>query len=179
MGGQYKNIDGEMFGNYKIIGDTGKRTSKGAIVIARNIETGEIYEGPSQLFRSGEITGYRKSEKIKSNIQKLNKSRVKNGIHDSYFRNSIRTNNKTGYKNVFYSENHKKWRISINFKNKKHTKTFADFKDAILYVNEFYLININPFIDNEDKIEKISEHEIIINDYVLEKQKLINQKGEF
>ncbi|PTK58843.1 hypothetical protein, partial [Staphylococcus haemolyticus] len=95
MGGYYKNIDGEVFGNYQIIGDTGKRDKKGAIVIARNIETGELYEGSSQLFRSGEITGYRKSNKIKSNIRNLNESRVKNGIHDSYFKNSIRTNNKT------------------------------------------------------------------------------------
>lgn len=180
MGGHYKNIDGEVFGNYQIIGDTGKRDKKGAIVIARNIETGELYEGSSQLFRSGEITGYRKSNKIKSNIRNLNESRVKNGIHDSYFKNSIRTNNKTGYKNIFFSKNHKKWRMSINFNNKKITKTFDDFKDAVLHVNEFYLKNINPFIENtEDKIERITKDEIIINDYVKEKQKLINQKGEF
>lgn len=180
MGGHYKNIDGEVFGNYQIIGDTGKRNKKGAIVIARNVETGELYEGTSQLFRSGEITGYRKSEKIKSHVRELNESRIKNGIHDSYFKNSIRTNNKTGYKNVFYSENHKKWRISINFNNKKHTKTFNDFNDAVLYINEYYLNNINPLIKSkEDKIKKITKDEIVMNDYVLEKQKIINQKGEF
>lgn len=56
-----KNIEGEKYGEFTIIGDTGKRTGIGhKIVIARG-EDGEIVEAPAYQIKSGNICGKRKN----------------------------------------------------------------------------------------------------------------------
>lgn len=62
-----EDLSGKQFGYLKIIGDTGKRGENDGckILIARNIETGELVENSSRYFKNGEFTGYIGSEKHK------------------------------------------------------------------------------------------------------------------
>ena len=70
-----EDLSGKQFGYLKIIGDTGKRGENDGckILIARNIETGELVENSSRYFKNGEFTGYIGSEKHKKESgKKLN-----------------------------------------------------------------------------------------------------------
>lgn len=62
-----EDLSGKQFGYLKIIGDTGKRGENDGckILIARNIETGELVENSSRYFKNGEFTGYIGSKKHK------------------------------------------------------------------------------------------------------------------
>ena len=144
MGGHYKNIDGEVFGNYQIIGDTGKRDKKNNVVlIARNTQNGSLIEGSSWSFRKGRISGYRN---LSGPQRKRNKLK----------------NNKTGYQNIYFNSQSNRWEVCLIYKNKKHRKQFKKFKDAVIYNNKANSKN----------------EEILVNDYVKDKQKIIDNSIE-
>lgn len=169
--GRYKNIDGKVYGRYQIIGDTGKRDKKNnAILIARHIDTGELYEGSGYLFRNGSITGYRESPKQKIFMK---------SIHTKHFgsiKNSQRVDNATGYKNVKFNNQNKRWEVDILFDGKRYRKNFKDFENAVIYSIDFKIKNYNPFIlDTKKKFKNIKKEEIILNDYVKNKQKIIDE----
>ena len=162
MGRQYKSIDGEVFGNYQIVGDTGKRSKNGdVIVIAKNIFTGNYLEGLSINFKKGRISG-----NIKSND---------NGTRDLNNNTLLYENNLTGYRNIGFREDRKVWTVSINIKDSNFYKEFKNFKEAVKFSIDIKIKIINPYIKNdEDKFKKIKEENIVLNDYVKEKQQIID-----
>ncbi|MDK4214530.1 hypothetical protein QJ528_10690 [Staphylococcus warneri] len=172
-----EDLSGKQFGDFKIIGDTGKRDKKGqAIVIARHIETGKLFESVSTRFRNNTITGYIGSSRHKKQQMEVLKERKKSGIHDSFYSNS--KSNLTGYKNVSYSKSNVCWQVNITFNNKQYHKKFRDFYKAVMYVNNFKIKYVNPLIEDEElKFISITENDIYVNDYVKTKQEIIDEKN--
>lgn len=181
--GFHKDISGQRYGRYEIIGDTGKRDkNRGVIVIARNIETGELHEGLASNFKKGRHTGYMGSTQHSevalknyiNNKEKMRASKFRNGFHSNNLEAVNFSDNITGYRNIFFNNNTYRWYVGIVFKKQKYTKTFVDFEDAVIFVNDFKIKNINPLIVNEkEKFRKIERENIVKNDYVIEKQELI------
>lgn len=67
---EYKNIDGQIFGDYQVIGDTGKRSNKGeAIVICRNLRTGKIFETIASRIRNGDVSGEQYKKTLEDKIR--------------------------------------------------------------------------------------------------------------
>lgn len=157
MGG-WTDYSGKIYGLWKVIGDTGQRNRNGGqIVIARHIGTQEIVERPVKYFVSGGMTGY------------------PNDV-SSFVRESSNPKNKTGYRSVIFDEQKTRWQVSIKYKGRIIRKFFRIFEDAVLYVNNFYVNEINPLIyDEKDKIQKIYHEKIKRNLYVTEKQKEIDE----
>lgn len=178
---EYKNIDGRNFGDFQVIGDTGKRSNKGeAIVICRNLRNNKIYETNATSLRRGHTTGYVGSSKHKEIMKARNKNANQNGVHELHINHQNYSTNKTGYRNISYYKSKKCWMFSITVNGKRFQKYFNDFKDAVIYSVDFKIEKFNKqILKPEDKYKDIKRKEIIINDYVKEKQKLINQKGEF
>ena len=178
---EYKNIDGEIFGNYQIIGDTGKRNNKGeAIVIARHLETEKLHETSASNLRRNHTSGYIGSSKHKNIMEDRNKNAYKNGIHELHVNHKNYSTNKTGYRNISFYKSKKCWMFSIILNGKRFQKYFKDFKDAVVYSINFKIKNFNDQIQNDkDKYQRITKDEIVMNDYVVENQKIINQKGDF
>lgn len=178
---EYKNIDGQIFGDYQVIGDTGKRSNKGeAIVICRNLRNNKIHETNATNLRRNHTTGYIGSSKHKEIIKNRNENAFKNGIHELHINHQNYSTNNTGYRNISYYKSKKYWLFSITVNGKRFQKFFNNFKDAVIYSVEFKIEKFNKQISKpEEKHKPIKREEIIINDYVKEKQKLINQKGEF
>lgn len=107
---EYKNIDGQIFGDYQVIGDTGKRSNKGeAIVICRNLRTGKIFETIASRIRNGDVSG----EQYKKTLE----DKIRN------------------YKNFFgvnLDKRRNKYRAYINInKKQKHLGYFETKQDAI------------------------------------------------
>lgn len=183
MASKPEDLSGQQFGDYEIIGDTGKRSNRGhQIVIARNKKTGDLHEGEAWKFKDGYITGYVGSEKhIKqiSNILKDEKIRKKNreklfvnGTATNTFKNIVISTSKTDYNGVFYSNSHNRWFAKVELHGKITTKSFENFKDAVMYINDFRIKYINPLMTNEyEKYKKLDRNHIKMNHYVLEKQK--------
>lgn len=181
-----EDLSGKQFGDYEIIGDTGKRSNRGhQIVIARNKKTGDLHEGEASNFKYGYITGYIGSEKhIKhiSNILKDEKVRKKNrekrfvnGTSTNTFKDIVISTSKTDYNGVFYSNCKNRWLAKVELHGKKTSKSFKNFKDAVMYINDFRIKYINPLMTNEyEKYKKIDRNHIKMNHYVLEKQKQID-----
>lgn len=181
-----EDLSGKQFGDYEIIGDTGKRSNRGhQIVIARNKKTGELHEGEAWKFKDGYITGYIGSEKHInqiSNILKDEKVRKKNkeklfvnGTATNTFKNNVLSTSKTGYNGVNYLKHQNRWLAKVELHKKITSKTFKDFKDAVLFVNEFRINYINPLMTKDyKKYKKINKSQIEMNDYVLKKQKCID-----
>lgn len=184
MASKPEDLSGKIYGDLEIIGDTGKRTKQGTqIVIARNSRTGELYEGTARGFKSGRTTGYRGSEKskiilsnkLKKNREKITSKKKQYGFYLTSKKIHNNSNGKTGYKNISFNKQNKKWLVNIRFKEKKYRKNFVKFEDAVMYANYFRIKNINPLITNKlDKFPKIYRENIIRNDYVKEKQKIID-----
>lgn len=175
---RYKDIDGEIFGRYQIIGDTGKRGhSGGMIVIARNLETGKLHEGLIDNFKRGHNTGYIGSAEHTNIVKKRLKDSKKTGIHELHFTDNYSTN-KTNYKGVSFYKQKLVWKASVIIEGTNHIKYFKNFKDAVLFINELKREKLNPLINNKSKkFKKIDRNEIYINDYVKKNQKLINRKS--
>lgn len=178
-----EDLSGEIYGDYEIIGDTGKRTNRGhQIVIARNQKTGDLHEGESWKFKNGNITGYIGSEKhIKQISNILNDEEIRrknreklfvNGTATNTFKDIVISTSKTEYNGVFYNNSQNRWFAGIELHGKKTVKSFKNFKDAVMYINDFRIKYINPLMTDEyEKYKKIDKKQIKMNDYVLEKQK--------
>ncbi|MDK9870074.1 hypothetical protein [Staphylococcus equorum] len=134
--GFHKDIAGQRFGRFEVIGDTGKRDKNDGckILIARNIETGELVENSSKHFKSGEFTGYIGSEKHKKESGKRIKlSRVNLTNEEEKLRtikSKITYYKKT--KGYYFDKDKNKFvvRIQINGKTKR-IGTFKTEKQAI------------------------------------------------
>jgi len=86
--GRYKNIDGQVFGDYQVIGDTGKRSKKGeVIVISRNLRTGKTFETISSRLRNGDVSGEQYKKTITDKIRSYEKSK---GVNLDKRRNKFR-----------------------------------------------------------------------------------------
>lgn len=137
-----KDLSGQQFGDYEIIGDTGKRSNRGhQIVIARNKKTGDLREGEAWKFKFGHITGYIGSEKnIKhiSNILKDEKVRKKNrekrfvkGTSTNTFKDIVLSTSKTDYNGVYYSGSHNRWLAKVELHGKKHLNLLKTLKTQL------------------------------------------------
>lgn len=190
--GRLEDLSGEIYGDLEIIGDTGKRSKHGGsqIVIARNIKTGALFEGIAENFKKGTTTGYIGSDKHIKMISDLSKNKeislksskklYINGTRINSFNNNSNSNSKTDYKGVTFDKQFKKWRTSININKEKTEKTFVDFKDAVIYLNNFRIKHINPLMpEGYEKYKKINRNEIQMNEYVLEKQKQITEFNKY
>lgn len=164
--GRIEDLSGQQFGDYEIIGDTGKRSNRGhQIVIARNKKTGELHEGKAWKFKDGSITGYIGSEKhinqisnlLKNEeIRKKNKEKLfVNGTSTNTFKDITLSTSKTGYNGVFYNNSHNRWFARVELHGKIVSKSFECFKDAVMYINNFRIEHINPLMTDEyKKIQK-------------------------
>ena len=107
---EYKNIDGQIFGDYQVIGDTGKRSKKGeAIVICRNLRTEKVFETIASRLRNGDVSGKQYKKTLEDKIRSYKKF---NGINLDKRRNKYRAY------------------ININ-KKQKHLGYFDNEQDAI------------------------------------------------
>lgn len=169
--GKLEDLSGQQFGDYEIIGDTGKRDGKcgNQIVIARNKITNELFETRASTFKHGLATGYIGSKNHKENL-------FINDIHRNTFLSVYDKNSKTGYNGIYYNRHKNRWGVSNKFKGKVvNQKFFKKFEDAVIYLNEWKIEHINPFVsDSVHKFKKIDKSNIRKNDYVIEKQRIIN-----
>ncbi|WIL68950.1 hypothetical protein [Staphylococcus cohnii] len=169
--GNLENLSGQQFGDYEIIGDTGKRDVKNGhqIVIARNKITNELFETRASNFKHGLATGYIGSKKHKENL-------FIDDIHRNTFLSIYDKNSKTGYSGIYYNKHKNRWGVVNNFKGKvANQKYFKNFEDAVIYLNDWKIQHINPLITNKThKFRKVDIRNISKNNYVLEKEKLIN-----
>lgn len=174
MGRPHKDISNNLYGDYEIIGDTGKRDKGGnAIVIARNLKTGKLKEGLAQNFKSNNITGFIGSEENLNNLKKMKVIRKQNGIHENHF--GKERINKTGYSNIIFRESKMRWRVNTKFQNKIYDKYFIKFSEAVIYMNKIQIEIMNNHITNKNlKFKKIHKDEINLNEYVKSTQNLIN-----
>lgn len=172
---RYKDIDGEIFGDYQIIGDTGKRDKNGSkIYIVRNVENGELYEGRKSDFINGSLTGYIGSEYHRKTVKKLNEKAFDMGVHYNNFTNH--RNSKTGYHNVVFDNNSMRWVVQLIHKNNRYRKHFIDFKEAVIACQNYKIKNFNPLINEKrHKFKVIKYDEIYLNEYVKRKQNFINK----
>ncbi|MEB7800437.1 hypothetical protein NGC89_03010 [Staphylococcus xylosus] len=130
-----KDLTEKEFGNFKIIGDTGKRNKDGnKIYVARNVKTGEIKEGVSRLFMKGELTGYLGSEKHrKTSGVSIRKTRL-NLDEKQEIKRTIKAKI-TSYKRskgYHYDQSRQKWEAKITIGHKtKHLGRFPTEQQAI------------------------------------------------
>lgn len=130
-----KDLTEKEFGNFKIIGDTGKRNKDGnKIYVARNVKTGEIKEGVSRLFIKGELTGYLGSEKHrKTSGVSIRKTRL-NLDEKQEIKRTIKAKI-TSYKRskgYHYDKSRQKWAACITIgRRKKYLGRYANEEDAI------------------------------------------------
>lgn len=169
--GKLEDLSGQQFGDYEIIGDTGKRDVKNGhqIVIARNKITNELFETRASNFKRGLATGYIGSKKHKENL-------FIDDIHRNTFLSIYDKKSKTGYSGIYYNKHKNRWGVVNKFKGKvANQKYFKNFEDAVIYLNDWKIQHINPLITNKThKFRKVDIRNISKNNYVLEKEKLIN-----
>ncbi|RIM01176.1 hypothetical protein BU689_09670 [Staphylococcus chromogenes] len=191
MARKAEDISGKVYGIYEIIGDTGKRSNGGhQIVIARNTITGELYEGLASNFKNKKITGYignvthknrfRESMSDEKVSAKRTQNIFKDGVHAKKLKDNTFSQSLTGYNGIYFDKRSKSWQVKTNFKKQTHTKYFNNFREAVLYLNQFNINNLNHLIKDEyNKYKKITYNEIIMNDFVVKKQKEIDRKIYF
>ena len=181
-----ETIEGKQFGKLIVIGDTGKLTPNNQrIFIARHIETNNIIETTYVSLKNGQTNGYKGSQRHLNQVnrdltseeskKRSKEKRLTNNTSTQTFQNIVRKNSKTGYNGVSYNRSHNRWFAEIEFKKKRNRKKFSDFKEAVLFVNNFRVNHINPLMtEGYMKYKKMTESQIEMNDYVLEKQKQID-----
>lgn len=175
--GHYKEIDGEVFGNYQIIGDTGKRDKNGRrIYIARHLETGKFFESPKDNYMRGHTNGYITSREHINQFEEMYKNRKANGIYDFHLIPLRQEKRKTGYRNIHFVQNRLTWEVQIIFKQQLYRKKFKNFSEAVMCLYDFHIKNINKFIKDELlKHKKIDYCDVKFNEYVIQKQKEIDK----
>lgn len=167
------DLSGDNYGELKIIGDTGKRTAqRGKVYLAKN-KQGEYLEVQSRNLRSGQATGYKKSEKGKEksrqSMAKIYKNRDKYAVKKGFINDTninhlqMKTpkTNTSGYKGVSLlpkkpgKQKHDKWRAYIFFQGKQiHLGQFNTKQEAIearLAAEEKYF---KPILDKYEKENK-------------------------
>lgn len=177
-----EDLSGKQFGDLKIIGDTGKRNKNGMqIVIARDSE-GNIHEYLASNIKNGFATGFKKSELNKINgrewANKTHQKTMRNGYNVSLLRNNApRKNNDTEYKYVRFNNELKRWIVEFRFDDIHITQNFIYFDDAVKLSNELKDKYLYPILNEEEKEVYLNsyKHEIVVNDYVKEKQREIFQ----
>lgn len=157
MRGSREDLSGNVYGALKVIGDTGKNDKWGAqIVIVRNLVDDNIYEFRASNLKRGAVNGYGPDVR-------------------SFTSRSKNPNSTSGYKNISYCTQKNRWLFQVWFLGEYHRKFFIDFKKAVIYRNDFYIKKLNPIIFNEnEKFKEVKEEDIILNSFVIEKQKEIN-----
>lgn len=118
--GRYKNIDGQVFGVYKVIGFTGKTDKYNRqMCVARNTRTGQILIAPKVHFTSGSLTGYTNSlhhkkisGELRGNLSDAQNKKREIKLKISRYKNS---------KGVRFRKDRNKWvaEIAINKKRKR------------------------------------------------------------
>lgn len=187
--GRTKELDGKQFGDLIVIGDTGKRSKDNRqIVLAKNIKTGEFVESNQDFFVRGMRTGFIGSEENKENARrlgkihgskngnknfsKMHKKNITKGTTKTLLNDKNYSDNVTGYKNVFFDNTFNKWSVSIVVQKKACRRKFDDFKEAVTYLNDLKIKLLNPLIEEENKkIKPVNKDQIILNEYVIAKQK--------
>lgn len=114
-----EDLTGKIFGNLKVVGETGKRGS-GALWLVRNQITNEITEVKTAHLKNGNINGYSNSEHIASisdNPKTVIKRRITNLINS---------------KGVYYNKNRNKWEayIGVGKRKRKHLGRFPTEEQA-------------------------------------------------
>ena len=140
-----KDLSGQIFGNYQVIGDTGKRTKQnGKIYLVKRLDNGEYEEVQSINLTRGNATGYVRSEdgrqKSRNLMNKLNENREsyleKRGYKDgtvSWAKNAkTPTNNTSGHKGVSKIKRSGKWRAYIVYKGKQINLGFFEKKEEAI-----------------------------------------------
>src|SRR5690625_1888603 len=175
---------GKTYGKLKVIGDTGKRSGSGEkILIARHIETGKIFESRRSSLENGTTTGFKSSKANVRNgqvgVKKTHEKTIRDGYGVSLLKsNNTNTLNKTGYKGIYFSNNY--WVVEIRLKNKEEhiQRHFRSFKDAVLFSEKTRKKLILPLLSEGEKktFSETEGKEVIINDYVAERQQEINKE---
>lgn len=174
-----KEVADRIIGNWKIIGDTGKRTSqRGQIVLARHMETGMIKEMPlKSLETSGEKAGIYQTKN--GGRQKFKKNFSKQYIAGTNINTLGRktAKNKTGYIGVSFDKKRKLWVAQIRTNGKvTHLGRYINFEDAVLVRNRAdntFRKDLYKALDQEP--EYLTKKEIEKNEYVMEKQIIIDK----
>ncbi|OEK54320.1 hypothetical protein ASS95_07220 [Staphylococcus equorum] len=107
----YKDIDGRIYGDYQVIGDTGKRTEskREVIVICRNLRTGKVFETIASRLRNGDVSGKQYKKTLEDKIR-------------SY----------KNFNGVYLEKRRNKYKAYINInKKQKHLGYFDNKQDAI------------------------------------------------
>ncbi|WP_407857647.1 hypothetical protein [Enterococcus hailinensis] len=175
-----EDFAGQVIGYWKIIGDTGKRTSgRSQIILARHVETGKIKEMPlKSLKASGDKAGiYQTKKGSKNKFQKNLSKQYIRGTNVNVI-GKKNSKNKTGYVGVSFDNQRKRWyaQIKINNGKTKGLGRFTNFKEAVLKRNKTEIELRKELYDSIGKeIFALSESDIDINDYVKEKQKEIDE----
>jgi len=128
--GRYKNIDGQIFGVYKIIGFTGETDEYNRqLCLARNLENGELVIAPKIQFTKGDLTGYTNSThhiylasklREKLNFEQEKKRKIKAKI--ARYKKS---------KGVSFRKNRNKWVATIRINKKiKYLGHFTTEQEA-------------------------------------------------
>lgn len=123
--GRYKNIDGQIFGVYKIIGFTGETDKYNQqLCLARNLNNGKLIIAPKSQFINGNLTGYTSSthhinlaSKLRENLNCKQQRKREIKLKISRYKKS---------KGVSFRKNRNKWVATIRI-NKK-TKYLGHFK---------------------------------------------------
>lgn len=172
-----KNLEGQVFGNLKVIGDTGKRDKANRqIVLVRNLETNEIEEVIGSYLVRGSRTGFIGSEENKEHarrlgksnnwvdVEKLHKANIVDGTTKNFLSRKPDNRSFTGYRNIFYSKSVNRWIVRFQYKGKTKTKHFSDIEEAFDYLSVF-----------EEKELNITPTLKVANEYIIAKQKEIDE----
>lgn len=114
-----EDLTGKIFGNLKVIGETGKRGS-GAVWLVRNQITDEITEVKTAHLKSRSVNGYSNSKhtaSISDNPKTVIKRRITNLINS---------------KGIYYNKNRRKWEayIGVGKRKRKHLGRFPTEQQA-------------------------------------------------
>lgn len=177
-----ENLEGEIFNNWKVIGDTGERNSnRGQVVLARHIETGKVKKISAKNLKHGDSKGLLEGPERKSILSERairNFSyQYKEGTNTTIVGEKNKLN-KTGYAGVSYDKSKKRWYSQIALENGKNIGLgrFVDFKEAVITRNKKEIELRGELYSKIGKpIQKINKDKVLVNDYVLKKQKEIDK----
>lgn len=179
---------GKQYGNMTIIGDTGKRSKNGGVILLAKDEKNnyrEILSG--NLFHKPEMyTGWSKKrrELVKSNAITASKASIQKFSFDGSRANVLKdgkTNNSlTGYIGITFEKQNNKWKARLKFKGKNYSRFFDEFTDAVIFRNQKSMEMFNPILKKAGlpMIQKIDLKNIVKNDYVVAKEKIIAVKTD-